>query len=150
MFKTSLTIAAICSAIFMSQTPVSSASTVPGENAIVFVQGDTINKDSVYTEVDQAPEFVGGMQALAKFLGHNMRYPGDAMKQKKMGTVLIGFVVNADGKILNPVVDKTSGTESLDREALRVVSLMPAWNPAILKGQKVAARHVLPIKFKLH
>jgi len=36
-----------------------------------------------------------------------------------------------------------------DKEAVRVVQMMPAWKPGKQNGKAVKARFVLPIRFKL-
>src|SRR5688572_16389712 len=58
----------------------------------------TIDPDSVYTKVDVAPEFPGGMKALGKYVdGKNHRYPEEARKNKIEGKVIVQFIINADG-----------------------------------------------------
>ena len=83
-----------------------------------------------------------------KFLSDNIQYPKEAEKAKIEGRVLVGFIVDVDGAISESRVEHSSHP-LLDREALRVVRLMPAWNPAMENGKPVKVRYHLPVNFKL-
>ena len=100
------------------------------------------------TEVDQLPEYVGGTEALMKYMTGNMRYPEAAMKSKTTGKVFVSFVVTKEGKVTKAAV-KRGVSKELDAEALRVVSSMPNWKPAEKDGKKVDAEMVLPVSFAL-
>lgn len=109
----------------------------------------SVGTDSIFTKVDKMAEFPGGMDALVKFLQHNVRYPAEARRHGDQGTVYVSFVVEKDGTITNTSVVKAV-TIDLEDEALRVVGLMPNWIPASMSdGTIVASRFVLPVKFKL-
>ena len=64
------------------------------------------------------------------------------------GRVLVTFVVNADGQVVEPQVVK-GVCPSLDAEALRVVGIMPKWKPGMQKGQAVRVKYTIPISFRL-
>lgn len=110
--------------------------------------------DAIYGENSDIPDTVapptypGGMAALSKFLSDNIQYPKEAEKAKIEGRVLVGFIVDVDGAISESRVEHSSHP-LLDREALRVVRLMPAWNPAMEDGKPVKVRYHLPVNFKL-
>lgn len=109
----------------------------------------SVGTDSIFTVVDKMAEYPGGMNALVKFLQHNIRYPAEARRHGDQGSVFVSFVVEKDGTISNPAVVK-GVTMELDDEAMRVISLMPNWLPGSMSdGTIVASRFVLPIKFKL-
>ena len=72
------------------------------------------------------PEFPGGQELFLKFIGENVKYPPQAMKDNVQGKVLINFIVMSSGKIENAKVIQSVNTE-LDNEALRVVKSMPVW-----------------------
>ena len=80
--------------------------------------------------VEDAPHPAQGWPALMKWLTNTLKYPPTAKTQKIQGTVLVRFVVNADGSVDDVKVAK-SADPLLDREALRVVKMMPAWEPGI-------------------
>lgn len=103
----------------------------------------------VYTHVDKAPEFRGGAEGLKRYLAENIDYPLADQAFKVYGRVVVSFIVDEKGEIKDiRVVDRVS--PGLDREAVRVVRLMPRWLPGELKGRKVKVRCQLPISFKLH
>ena len=112
--------------------------------------------DGIYGENSDIPDFVepptfpGGLPALMEFLSNNIKYPKEAEKNGVQGRVLVGFIVDVDGAVSESRVEHSSSPQ-LDREALRVIRLMPAWNPAVDKntGKPVKVRYHLPVTFKL-
>ena len=74
--------------------------------------------------------------------------PEEAVKNGIEGIVYVQFVVDKDGKIVEPKVVQGVCPE-LDAEALRVVSGMPAWKPGMQRGKPVAVSFVLPVVFHL-
>ena len=103
-----------------------------------------------YDMCEKMPEFPGGTVALMNFLALNTKYPADAREEKAEGRAIIKFVVNADGSVSNISVAKSTGNESLDKEAMRVVSIMPKWKPGTQDGKNVNVRFAVPIAFRLH
>ena len=75
------------------------------------------------------PTFPGGEEALKKYIVENTKYPAIAMENGVEGIVVIGFMVNTDGTLSDLKVEKFVDPD-LEKEALRVVSGMPAWLPA--------------------
>ena len=92
------------------------------------------------------PEFPGGLDSLQAFLNDNLIYPEKAKKEHIQGKVYVGFMVDRKGKIVNPKVLSTA-SEELDKEALRVVGLMPDWQPGTAGGTAVDVQYILPIDF---
>ena len=111
-------------------------------------QGTTSTKKKTTDTVDQMPEFKGGTEKLIAYLGAEIHYPESSKKANEQGTVFISFVIDEKGKVTQPAVEK-GVTDSLDAEALRVVSAMPDWVPGKDKNQLVSVKMVLPIKFQL-
>ena len=93
-------------------------------------------------------EYPGGMQALLKFINNNFNYPQEAFDAGFQGTVIIGFVVKADGTIDDVKVLKKVHP-SLEQEAIRVVKSMPKWKPASSDGVAVSSYFQLPVQFKM-
>ena len=98
---------------------------------------------------DSMPEFPGGVSAMMTYLMDNVKYPADAKKDKKEGRVVCSFVITKEGKVTEAHVIKSSGTESLDNEALRVVNNMPDWKPGKENGEPVNVHYSIPVVFKL-
>jgi protein TonB len=109
----------------------------------------TSKTDSVYTKVDVLPEFPGGMKALGKYVaGKNHHYPAEARKNKIEGTVMIQFIVNADGMLSDFKVIKGIGY-GCDEAALEAFKKMPKWKPATINGQPVRFRTQMGYLHKL-
>ncbi|MBO4314874.1 MAG: energy transducer TonB [Prevotella sp.] len=109
-----------------------------------------VANDSVvhFRIVEQMPEFPGGMTAYMKWLTKNLQYPDIARNQRLQGKVVVQFIVNKDGTIADAKVVK-SVTPSLDREAMRVIRMMPAWKPGIQDDKPCRTMIAVPIVFKL-
>lgn len=106
-------------------------------------------EDKIFTVVEQQPEFQGGYEAMMNFIKKNMRYPASARRMGVDGTVYVSFVVSKDGSI-SEVKTIRGISADCDKEAMRVVSMMPPWKPGKQNGKPVFVRFVLPIKFKLN
>ena len=106
------------------------------------------SNQSVYDQVEQMPEFPGGMPAMIEFLQTNLKYPKDAIKQQVGGRVMVMFVVETDGTLSNVRVARKV-FPSLDSEAVRVVKTMPKWKPGKEKGRPVRVNFTLPVVFSL-
>jgi len=118
---------------------------------------DTINEKKINEEiyelegviVETMPEYPGGDEARIKFLAENLVYPQEAKEKKIEGRVFIGFVVEIDGSLTNFSVVR-SIHPLLDKEALRVVKLMPKWIPGEQRGKPVRVQFQIPVTFTLN
>ena len=104
--------------------------------------------EKVYTEVDEHPEFPGGMQGMIDYLSTNIHYPPEAKEQGIEGRVFINFIVEKDGSVDSAKILRGIGG-GCDEEALRVVSEMPEWTPGKVGGKPVRVSFNLPVKFTL-
>ncbi len=101
-----------------------------------------------FDSVDVQPCFPGGNLELFKFINDTRRYPAEAYNQRVQGRVLCGFIVNDDGSISN--ISLVKGVEeSLNNEALRIISEMPRWEAGEVNNRKVPVYCILPIAFRL-
>jgi protein TonB len=64
------------------------------------------------------------------------------------GKVFIQFVVDKEGRISDVTIIK-SLSQDCDKEALRLIQLMPPWKPGKQNGRAVKSKFVLPLTFKL-
>ena len=85
---------------------------------------------------------------LNKWLLMNLCYPKDAVSRKEQGRVTVRFIITDKGEVIQPEIVH-SVSPSLDKEALRVVSNMPAWNPGRNGNKSVAMKYTLHINFSL-
>lgn len=89
------------------------------------------------------PQFEGGASAMYRFLRRHLRYP----HTDQQGTVYVRFVIDITGTVTGvEVIRGVSGL--LDREASRVIAIMPKWKPGAQHGAPVNVRMILPIKFE--
>lgn len=103
----------------------------------------------IFSEIDVDAEFIGGVNALMKFLSENINYPHTSMVNNIQGKVIVAFVVETDGSISNITIKKGI-TDDLNKEAIRIVSSMPKWKPAEKNGNVVRSKCSLPINFLLN
>ena len=106
-------------------------------------------EEEIFMVVEDAPEFPGGTQALLDYLRKNIKYPPICRENGIQGRVLVSFVVNKDGAIVEPQVVK-SVNKQLDQEALRVISTMPNWKPGTQRGKPVRVKYTVPVNFRLN
>ena len=102
--------------------------------------------DSLFVDDEQPASFPGGQEALLAFLDQSIRYP-EGYESCAQGRVVVRFTIDVDGSIVDPKVIR-SLDPPLDKEALRVVGLMPKWIPAKEKGKNKRTEYVLPILIK--
>ena len=142
--------------------PDSTVKTTPNA-AISLIKDDM----EVFKVVEQQPEFEGGLTAFFKYLNDNVQTPPEALKARVDGRAFMSFVVNVDGSISDVTVrrtayikrlsdDKTVAVdaktdaaviESLNKEAIRVMSAMPKWKPAKNGGQVVKSTFSMSVNF---
>jgi protein TonB len=99
--------------------------------------------------LDENPEFEGGLDALNKFISKHIQYPSSAAEIGKQGTLYVQFIVDENGRVTGAKLKNNIGF-GLDKEALRVVNLIPDFrSPGKVKGKAVKTNFLLPIKFKI-
>lgn len=103
---------------------------------------------TIFTVVEEMPEFPGGQAELLKYLAKSIKYPVIAQENGVQGRVVCSFVVNRDGSIVDAEVVR--GVDpSLDKEALRVITTMPKWKPGKQRGKPVRVKYTVPVTFRL-
>jgi protein TonB len=108
-----------------------------------------VDHSGVLTFVEKMPSFPGGDAALAEFLRKNIRYPRMALESDITGRISVQFIVDWEGNIsgIKFINNRIGG--GLEEEAMRVVKLMPKWNPGRQNGQNVNVQFNLPVSFNL-
>ena len=106
-------------------------------------------KEDTFNEVETMPEFPGGVDELLKHMRATIKYPEQARKDSVQGRVLVTFVINKDGKIVEPEVVR-SVHPLLDQEALKMVKEMPNWKPGEQNGKPVRVKYTIPVNFRLN
>jgi len=101
-----------------------------------------------FVVVEEMPVFPGGDEGLMNYIAANIKYPESAKINKLSGKVIIRFCVTETGSVDRVAVLK-SVEPSLDAEAARVVSALPAFKPGKQGGVPVAVWYMIPVEFKL-
>ena len=109
--------------------------------------GDNVESNDIYFDAEVMPQYPDGQEAMKKFIETNLQYPQQSKRLGMHGTVFVQFVVTSKGKLTQIKVLKGI-SEEYDREAVRIVSLMPLWKPGTKNKIPVAVRMVLPIRFQ--
>lgn len=116
--------------------------------ALLMAQNANATQEKPVYGVEQMPQFPGGDEALMEFIKNNLRYPHLSAEKGIEGRVTIRFVIDKEGAVTDVTVIR--GLDSLcDKEAVRVVKLMPKWTPGRLAGQAVPIYYTLPVVYKL-
>ena len=114
-----------------------------GESTII--SGEILEGDVDYETIETTPpEFPGGTQALFNFIRENLQYPNNDICVT--GRIVAQFTVKEDGSIVNARVIRGIHPD-FDKEALRVINMMPKWKPGTKQGEVVDTEYTVPIMF---
>lgn len=96
------------------------------------------------------PQYKGGYKKLYEWLGKNLQYPYEAIKDGASGVVKVKFKINKNGKVDTQAVMiiEGSGHLSLDMEAVRVIRKLPRFTPGLREGEPVDVWFTIPILFR--
>ncbi len=114
----------------------------PNKDSLQNITNDAV----IFFLADEMPQFIGGTAAVQKFISENIKLPSIALRKNIYGTVWIEFCVTDSGTVDSLRVACGFHPE-LDKEALRVIRLLPKWNPGKIKGRPVNVWQTLPVKF---
>jgi TonB family protein len=106
-----------------------------------------VSADTNLFIVDPLPHFPGGDSALQKYFHNNLKYPDKVNQNIILKTVYISFKVDTNGQVNSVRVLRSVGHD-WDKEAIRVIQMMPRWEPARLSnGKPIASEVNIPVKF---
>ena len=86
---------------------------------------------------------------MLKFITENLKYPKQAIKKNIQGRAICQFFVETDGSITDVTIVRSSGNKSLDKAAIRVVKMMPKWEPGSVQGKIQRTGYFLPVNFRI-
>ena len=122
----------------------------PRPDAEIQASSNVPDKDGIYSTVDVMPMFPGSSMGLLEHMRDNIQYPVKARENRIQGRALVSFIVDEEGHLSNFRIDKSTGNEELDQEALRWAATMPDWTPGMQGGKKVKVRYQVPVNFRLN
>lgn len=104
-----------------------------------------------YNDCDQKPMFLNSQDPrifLEKWVYQYLKYPEEALQEGIQGRVMVDFIIDKDGKVIDVRVIKGVSPE-LDAEAVKVISASPKWKPGRVAGDKVRVSMNVPVEFRL-
>ena len=111
---------------------------------------ETLGEEPIpYQLVETKPTFLGGdANQFAQWVNSKLQYPEEAKENGVQGRVVLQFTVQKDGSLAN--VKVLRGAHALlDKEAIRVVSMSPKWQPGTQRGKVVPVTYTFPVIFQL-
>jgi hypothetical protein len=106
--------------------------------------------EEIYTVVEEMAEFPGGIEAMKQYIANKTTYPNNRIKTDQLRKCFIKFVVNSNGSISDiQLLKGVPGCPECDKEAVRVIKIMPAWKPGKMSGRPVNVYYNLPVVFNL-
>lgn len=103
-----------------------------------------------YYDYEVEAKFPGGLGKLNEFLAKNIKYPDELVKAGLEAKIIIRFVLDEEGIIINAkAVNEEKYHPLFVKEALRVIRKVPRWEPGKVDGDPVKSYFTMPITFKL-
>lgn len=146
-FKRFTKLSLLCFILFAFSVSCSTGNQVSSgkPREVPFKNGKRVSYDKNGNKmVEELPRFKHG--DLGSWIASRVEFPTYAEQMNISGVVRVRFFVDTDGKVVEPQVVQ-SVHPILDREALRVVGLMPAWEPGKINGKPVKVTFTLPVRF---
>jgi TonB family protein len=109
--------------------------------------------NTIYSMSEVTPEYVGGKDAMEKYLNDNINYPEESKDNGDEGTVFVDFIIGKDGVVRDVYATDESGynmDQDLRDEAVRLVASMPRWTPGRQHDKAVEVKYSVPITFQLN
>ena len=114
------------------------------------VAEEVVEEEAIpFALVESKPSFQGGdANTFSKWVNSRLVYPEIAKENGVQGRVTLQFTVNTDGSVSN--VQVLRGVDaSLDKEAVRIVSSSPKWEPGRQRERPVKVTYTFPVIFQL-
>lgn len=106
-------------------------------------------KDTSHYLYIKSPSFnKGGIQDFRKYVAQHLKYPPISAENGVQGQVIVQFTINSNGKA-GDVVIVSSPDAALGKEAQKVVSSSPKWEPGIFEGKPGKFSFTIPVIFVL-
>jgi protein TonB len=98
--------------------------------------------------VEDLPQFPGGAAEFMKWLTKNLHYPPSAQQQRIKGRVVAQFIVNRDGSVTDLELTEHLN-RACDNEVLRVLRMMPKWQPGLMNAKPCRTKVCIPVVFNM-
>lgn len=119
-------------------------------NLIALALPELVLENDTLDNPEQAPQFPGGTKELMKYLNVRLKFEGPPYQgMDQVGRVIVQFIIDREGNVIKPRIKK-SLDPFLDKEALRIISLLPRFQPGIDDGKPVMTRYTVPVAFRFY
>tara|TARA_B100001093_G_C26821273_1_gene1011983 strand:+ start:942 stop:1940 length:999 start_codon:yes stop_codon:yes gene_type:complete len=120
---------------------------------------DCLDKEVAFSEIEDVPIFPGCEKAsksemrscfqqnMNAHIMRNFHYPEIAQEMGIQGRIYVNFIIAKDGEITN--IRTRGPDENLEKEAIRIISILPKMKPGIQEGCPVRVPFSIPITFRL-
>ena len=118
------------------------------QNELETIEIDELSEVPVYPGCENIRNKTRCLQEnIQRHIVRNFKYPKEAKKNKIQGRVFVQFIVGTGGYV---DIIKTRGPDDLlEKEAKRIISLLPKFKPGTLNGKPVRVPFSMPIIFRL-
>ena len=118
------------------------------QNELETIEIDELSEVPVYPGCENIRNKTKCLQEnIQRHIVRNFKYPKEAKKNKIQGRVFVQFIVGTGGYV---DIIKTRGPDDLlEKEAQRIISLLPKFKPGVLNGKTVRVPFSMPIIFRL-
>ena len=123
----------------------------PSTYQVTVTDEPALDEDAVpFQMIEVKPTFGNGdANEFSKWVNSHLHYPEAAKAAGKQGRVILTFVVDTDGSVVDAKVLRGVDPD-LDAEALRVISsCTEKWTPGMQDGKPVRVHYVFPVIFQL-
>jgi TonB family protein len=129
------------------KTTTKPATTAPA----TVVPASTADDNNPYVLAQKMPEYPnGGSEGMIEFIQEHLEYPMTEKQADIQGTILMQFIVEKDGSLSDiKAIKSVPNGENLEKEAARVIRMMPKWKPGMQDGYNVRVYKNVPFYFVL-
>ena len=107
-----------------------------------------VKEEPIYAFTNQSAEYPGGVKALRTLIAENIVYPQKCKENEEQSIVYVRFVIKKDGSIDQITLHRKSKYPAINKEALRLMSLLEKWIPAEQNGEVVHSWRTISFNFK--
>lgn len=132
------------------------------ESAVIDMAQDHYNNMDLEAEgvhvletelIDGKPEFInGGDKGFIRWLDEHCAYPNNAIQSKLQGEIVVTFVVDTEGRVVDVVLEKRSNSVLLNgivQEAMALMQKEVMWRPGVRNGQRTNCKIRVPVVYQL-
>lgn len=110
------------------------------------VVGDTVGSNQKLSNIKFAM-YPNGTSGINTLIQNNIKYPAGNVHPINNGRVLLGYIVDKNGEIVEIQVLESAG-KPFDDEATRVLKRMKRWIPGQNNGEPVRFSYKQPFRFR--